>query len=278
MSFKSRFRSMLFSLSFILVATWLVFAGILYVTQEQLIFIPSRHLTSDPSAVGLGYENVTLDTPDGERLHGWYVPAENPKGVLLFLHGNAGNISHRLASIEIFHQLDLSTFIIDYRGYGSSTGKISETGSYVDAETAWNHLTMARGHAPREIIIFGRSLGAAIAAWLAARVDPAGVILESPFRSLESLARQYYPYMPVGTLLRNHYPTETYVAAIHRPILIIHSREDELIPYSHGESLAATAAERAVLHTIHGGHNEGFLLSGETYVDAIRKFSEDVLN
>ncbi|MDZ7737039.1 MAG: alpha/beta hydrolase [Gammaproteobacteria bacterium] len=269
---------MLISLTIILAGTWAGFAILLYITQDQLIFYPAKHLSSTPDNIGLLYEDISLSTPDRMRLHGWYIPAENPRGVLLFLHGNAGNISHRLASLEIFNHLGLSTLIIDYRGYGNSTGSPSEQGTYTDAETAWEYLVTERGHEPGEVILFGRSLGAAVATWLATQAMPAGIILESAFTSLKALAKEYYPYMPVGLLLRSRYSTEEYLVAANVPSLIIHSEEDEIIPYKHAESLLATAGRNSELHTIRGGHNEGFLLSEDSYIQAIRQFTDKVLN
>lgn len=277
MSIRFRPPRMLLTLSIIVAGTWAGFAGLLYLLQDQLIFHPSNRLASVPSAIGLPYEDVSLETADGKRLHGWYIPAENATGVLLFLHGNAGNISHRMASLEIFNRLGLSTLIIDYRGYGDSQGKPSEQGMYADAETAWNHLTMERGHNPGDIIIFGRSLGGAVAAWLAARVEPAGVILESAFTSLKALAQEYYPYIPVSLLLRSQYPTIDYMAAINAPTLLIHSREDNLIPHQHAELLRQAGGDSVQLHTINGGHNNGFVASGNYYTRIIRQFMDKVL-
>ncbi len=277
MPFRGRSATMLLTLLGIAIAVWTGFAVILYLAQDRLIFQPTRTLASVPSAIGLEYEDVSLQTPDGQRLHAWFVPAEDADGVVLFLHGNAGNISHRLASLEIFNRLGLSTLIIDYRGYGDSQGEPSEQGTYSDAETAWNHLTLDRGIDAGNIIIFGRSLGGAIAAWLGARVEPAGVILESVFVSLESLAKQYYPYMPIDLLLRSRYPTREYMAAISAPTLLIHSRDDELIPFHHARQLQQAGNERVELRAIQGGHDDGFVLSGDEYIDIIRQFKERVI-
>lgn len=277
MPYQPRAHNVLLSLAFIILAVWLALIVILYFLQDQLIFLPTNTLASRPSAIGLEYEDVILKTPDDVELHGWYVPAENSRGVVLFLHGNAGNVSHRLASLEIFNQLDLSTFIIDYRGYGESKGTPSEQGFYTDAETAWNYLTMQRGHKGQEIIIFGRSIGGAVAAWLAARVQPAGVILESTFTSLTAMARKHYPLIPVDLLLRSRFPTQEYLPAVDAPILIIHSRDDELVPYTHAESLYAAADASRQLHNLEGGHNEGFLLSGKDYAHALQTFIDKAL-
>lgn len=278
MPFRGRSVTTLLTLLGIAVAVWASFAVILYLAQDRLIFQPTRALASDPSTIGLEYEDVSLQTPDGQRLHAWFIPAEDADGVMLFLHGNAGNISHRLASLEIFNRLGLSTLIIDYRGYGDSQGEPSEQGTYNDAETAWNYLTLERDIDASKIIIFGRSLGGAVGAWLGARVEPAGVILESVFVSLESLAKQYYPYMPIDLLLRSRYPTREYIAAINAPILLIHSREDELIPFHHAQQLQQAGHKNVELRAIQGGHDDGFVLSGQEHIEIIRQFKERVIN
>ena len=131
--------------------------------------LPGRELIASPDDIGLQYENVSLTSKDGETLHGWYIPAPDSSAVLLFFHGNAGNISHRLDSIRIFHDLGLDVLIIDYRGYGQSTGKASEQGTYLDALAAWNYLVTTRRVAAERIIVFGRSLGGAIGGWLGTR-------------------------------------------------------------------------------------------------------------
>lgn len=278
MPFRGRAITMLLTLLGVAVAVWAGFAVLLYLAQDRLIFQPTRTLASVPGAIGLDYEDVTLQTADGQRLHAWFVPAEDADGVVLFLHGNAGNISHRLASLEIFNRSGLSTLIIDYRGYGDSEGEPSEQGTYNDAESAWNHLTIERGIDAGKIIIFGRSLGGAVAAWLAARVEPAGVILESVFVSLGAFAKQHYPYMPIDLLLHSRYPTREYMTAISAPTLLIHSRDDELIPFHHAQQLQQSGNGNVELRAIQGGHDDGFVLSGDQYIEIIRQFKERVIN
>ena len=138
----------------------------------------------------LAYEQLTLDTEDGVRIDGWFVPASSGGPTVLFFHGNAGNISHRLESIQIFHELGLNVLIFDYRGYGRSTGKPSEQGLYRDADAAWFYLTNIRGIDAKEIVLFGRSMGGAVATRLAAKTQPAAVIVESTFTSVPDMGRQ----------------------------------------------------------------------------------------
>ena len=149
--------------------------------QDRMLYYPDREVLQTPEDIGLEYEEVSLKTKDNVTISGWYIPAEHEKAVLLFCHGNAGNISHRLESINIFHNIGLSVLIFDYRGYGKSEGKPSEKGTYRDAEAAWNYLVEEKRKTPDRIILFGRSLGAAIAADIALRKIPQGLILKSGF-------------------------------------------------------------------------------------------------
>jgi uncharacterized protein len=266
---------MLLSILYVIGLGWLLLSLLLYVFQEHYVYFPSKRLIATPGVVGLGYESVTIHSSNGNRITGWYIPAPEPRGVLLFLHGNAGNISHRLHSLEIFHNLGLTTLIIDYQGYGESEGKPGEQATYADAESAWNYLTLERGYAPEEILIFGRSLGGAVATWLATRVNASGIILESTFSSARDVARKYYWYLPVGLILRIHYPAEELIPAIDSPILIVHSIDDEIIPFNHAEKLLNAAGDNARLLRIHGGHNDGFILSSREYVDGLKEFIDN---
>jgi fermentation-respiration switch protein FrsA (DUF1100 family) len=246
-----------------------------YLAQVRLLYlpdIPSRHLQAKPSDIGLAYESVVVRTADGVSLDGWWVPAQRARGTVLFLHGNAGNISHRLDSLRVFHQLGLSTFIFDYRGYGRSEGKPSEQGTYQDARAAWDYLTLTRGIAGSRIVVFGRSLGGAVAAWLASREQPAALILESTFTSVPALGAELYPFLPVKWLSRFRYPTEEYLHQVSCPVLIIHSPADEVVPFEHALKLYAAAPEPKAMLRIRGGHNDGFLLSGEVYRRGLEGF------
>ena len=193
------------------------------------------------------------------------------------MHGNAGNISHRLDSISIFHQLGLSVLIIDYRGYGKSTGSPSEEGTYIDAETAWQHLTQEKNINSNEIIIFGRSLGGAVANWLADKYTPAALIIESSFTSIPDIGKHYYPYLPINLLARIKYPSIDRMNNIMSPVLVIHSENDEIVPYKFGKELFEKANQPKVFLDINGGHNDGFLISGDKYTDGINRFITDVI-
>lgn len=253
----------------------------LYLLQGRLLFypnLPGRELKASPDDTGLAYESVNITTSDNIVLHGWFVPARRERGTLLFFHGNAGNISHRLDSIRIFHNLGLSVLIIDYRGYGRSEGRISEEGTYRDAEAAWQYLTGIRKIEPESIILFGRSLGGAIAANLAAKTKPAALILESVFSSVPDMAARLYPVFPVRLLSRFNYDTRKALGSVTCPVLIIHSPDDEIIPLENGKILYEAAHDPKSFLEIRGSHNEGFLTSGSKYVDGLDNFIEGVFS
>ena len=260
---------------------YLLLALVLYLFQGRMVFLsnlPGRALIASPGDIGLGYEDVSLTTSDNERLHGWYVPAEDSRGTLLFFHGNAGNISHRLDSIRIFHELGLDTLIIDYRGYGQSTGKATEQGTYLDAQAAWDYLINIRRIPADQIIIFGRSLGGAIGAWLGTRHTPAGVIIESSFSSAIDMARRIYPFMPVRLITRLQYPAADYACRLNCPVLVIHSRDDEIIPFAMGQTIYASVKQRKQFLELSGDHNSGFMVSHRDYVTGLEDFTQAILS
>ncbi len=250
---------------------YLVFVAYVYVFQDRLVYVPFSDLTSDPGQIGLEYEELFIDVQD-EKIHAWFVPAENPRGVILFCHGNAGNISHRLQTIELFHSLNMSTMIFDYQGYGKSSGSPSEKGTYLDAWSVWNYLVEDRGIEPEKIFIFGRSLGGAVAADLAAQSNSAGVVLESTFTSVKDLGTELFFFLPVRLLARFEYNTLEKLSKISSPLKIIHSPDDEIIPFSHGQRLYEAAPEPKYFTEIRGGHNTGFIESREKYMKKLDDF------
>ena len=270
----------LISLLTVAASIYVLLALTLYLLQGKMVFLsnlPGRALTASPGNIGLEYEDVYLTTSDDERLHGWYAPASKSKGVVLFFHGNAGNISHRLDSIGIFQQLGLDTFIIDYRGYGQSTGKTTEQGTYLDAQAAWSYLVEKRGIPADRIIIFGRSLGGAIGTWLGAQHAPAAVIIESSFTSGVDMARRLYPFLPVRLITRLRYPVAQYASRLECPVLVVHSRNDEIIPFAMGQSIFAAVKQRKSFLELRGDHNNGFYISRHDYFEGMNSFIESVL-
>ncbi|MES9993683.1 MAG: alpha/beta hydrolase [Candidatus Thiodiazotropha sp.] len=253
----------------------LAFSLYLYFNQTNLIHlpnIPSRELQTTPAQRGFAFEQVSLLTEDKVKLDGWFIPHESPRATLLFFHGNAGNISHRLDSIALFSSLGLSVLIIDYRGYGRSQGKPSEQGLYRDAEAAWSYLLEERSIPGQQILLFGRSLGGAVAAYLAANHDPMGVVLESSFTSVPDMAAELYPWLPVRWLAHYDYNSVERMADIGSPVMIIHSRQDEIIPFDHGRTLYERAAEPKRFLELSGDHNSGFMQNIDSYRDHWNNF------
>ncbi|WP_263784328.1 alpha/beta hydrolase [Salinibacter grassmerensis] len=259
-------------------------AGLAFAFQDRLLFQPSDRLRATPEEAGMDYETVRLDTDDGETLHGWWIPAPDvsretsaeasARRTLLFFHGNAGNISGRLESVEQFRRLGLNVLIVDYRGYGRSTGAPSEKGLYRDAEACWGHLTETRGLAPQEIVVFGRSMGGGPATWIASRKRPGAVILESIFTTVPDVGAHHYPFLPVSTLATNQFNNAARVGKINAPLLSIHSRDDRIVPFELGRDVYEAAAEPKQFLEIEGGHNDGFLVSADQYLRTIDDFLE----
>lgn len=244
----------------------------MYLQQSSMIFFPYATLDQTPAEWGLVYEDVFVDTEDGVRLHGWYIPRHGSKQALLFFHGNAGNISHRGASVEIFHRLGLNVFIFDYRGYGKSQGKPDEKGLYKDARAAWRYLSKERGFGQEEIILFGRSLGGAVAAELAAEIQPGGLILESTFSSAKDVANAVFPVLSRLIFLRYDFDTATHVRRVACPVLVLHSPDDEIIPFRLGEKVFQAAKEPKSFVKMRGDHNSGILMSQPDYERALGVF------
>ena len=250
--------------------------GCMYLQQPSMIFFPDATLDQIPTDWGLGYEDVFLKTEDGVRLHGWYIPRHGSQQTLLFFHGNAGNIAHRGASVAIFHRLGLNVFIFDYRGYGKSQGKPDESGLYKDARAAWRYLTDERGFDRKDIILFGRSLGGAVAAELAAEVRPGGLILESTFSSARDMADAVFPVLSRLIFLRYDFDTVAYVERVECPVLVLHSPDDEIIPFRLGEKIFQVGNGPKSFVRMRGGHNSGFLMSQPDYERAIGAFISSV--
>jgi fermentation-respiration switch protein FrsA (DUF1100 family) len=243
--------------------------------QGRLIYYPNyptREITETPQAYGLPFDEVRFTASDGIELFGWYIPVENARGTVLFCHGNAGNISHRMESIKIFLGLQLNVFIFDYRGYGRSSGSVSEKGTYRDVEAAWDYLVSERGITPSEIIIFGRSLGGAIAAWVAQDSDAKALIIESTFTSIPDIGATLYPFLPIKLLARYRYSTLAYLEHVRCPVLVVHSIDDEMVPMEHAQRLYNAAREPKEMLELRGTHNETILESGRHYENGLNAF------
>jgi fermentation-respiration switch protein FrsA (DUF1100 family) len=244
--------------------------------ERAMIWHPTRALEATPAQIGLAYEDVTFAAEDGCRLHGWFAPHPAARATVLFFHGNAGNISHRLGSLAQFHALRVNVFTVDYRGYGRSGGTISEAGSYRDAAAAYRWLRESRGIPAGRIVLFGGSLGAALAVDVAAREPAAGLIVESGFTSTRDMGRMLYPWFPVWLLVPSRYGSLAKMPRVQAPVLVLHSRDDRLVPYAHGERLHEAAPGPKTLFTMRGGHNSGPEETGPAYDRALDAFITEV--
>jgi len=251
---------------------WLGVVAWVYFHQSRLVFLPTSKLIATPADQGLAYEDVTIRTADSEQLHGWFVPHPTATGTVLFLHGNAGNISDRPVTLARLHELRLNVLMLDYRGYGLSSGRPSVPGTFTDASAAWRYLTIDRGKQPSDIILYGRSLGGAVAIELASRVRPRAVIIESSFSSLGAMAAEIYPYLPIRVLLRHEYPSSETIKRLTAPVFIAHSEDDELIPFHHGQRLLDNAPMPKRFYRLRGSHNQAFVQSGAPYYRALGEF------
>jgi fermentation-respiration switch protein FrsA (DUF1100 family) len=253
------------------------YAGItllLFAFQSQLVFVPEagREIIASPDRLGMAYEDVRLETADGLSLHGWYVPATQPRGTVLFLHGNGGNISHRLDSLLMFHRMGYNTLIFDYRGYAANAGKPTEEGTYLDADAAWRYLAEQKHTPSCRIVLFGESMGAAIAARLATREKPAALVISSGFTSVPDMAQHLYPYLPARWLAYIRYDTRSYLKSVTAPVFVAHSPQDDIVPYEQGQALYAAANQPKQFLELAGGHNEGFIFMRAEWVAALRDF------
>ncbi len=251
-------------------------AALMYFQQDRLLYFPSmgRELAATPARLGLPFEDLAIPTEDGETLHAWWIPAKDGRGAVVLFHGNAGNISHRIDYAAMFDRLGFSTLLVEYRGYGRSTGLPSEQGTYRDAAASWRWLTETKGLRADDVVLFGESLGGAVAAWLAARERPRALVLASTFTSVPDLAAEVYPFLPVRLLSRFQYNTVDALSHVQAPVLVAHSKSDDIIPYSHGERLFAAAREPKSFLELRGGHNDGFVFMRPEWVNALGAFLE----
>ena len=257
----------IYILSIALVA-YVVWALVLFFMQPKFVFRPIRDVCYTPGELGLDYEDVPFSAADGVKLHGWYVPAEDAHFPVLFCHGNGGNVAHRLDALDIFNRMGLNCFVFDYRGYGKSEGKPGEQGTYADARAACDWLQSHKKVPPDRIIILGKSLGASIAAHLAAERPARGLVLESGFTSYVDMGRRYYPYMPVRWFARFRYDTIGHIRRVKCPVLVLHSRDDTVVPFEFGRQLYEAAGEPKQFVELTGGHNDAFLVCAELYENA----------
>ncbi|MCA1961361.1 MAG: alpha/beta hydrolase [Desulfomonile sp.] len=244
---------------------------------ESQIFFPDPNLGYSPADFGLEFEDVWLETTDRVRLHGWHFPAGKTRPLLLFCHGNAGNISHRLDNIQRLLEKGIGVFIFDYRGYGRSEGRITERGFYLDADAAYEY-ARARASADRiKLVIFGRSLGGIAAVYLASKGTCDGVILESTFTNVKAMAREHFLFPVPGIGLEKRLDALGRIRKVKAPILFFHGDRDDIVPIRIGRELFDAAPPAKEFVTLVGaGHNDTYLLGGEAYFDRFARFIEEL--
>ena len=248
----------------------LFFMWVKYVESHNLYF-PMKKVTDTPELLGLPYEEIYFRTSDDKKLHGWFIPNDKAKFTIIFCHGNAGNISHRLEKIAIFYDLGVNMFIFDYRGYGKSEGRASESGLYKDTEAAYNYLTGERNISKDDVVIYGESLGGAASIELAERKEVKALITEEAFTSVKDMTKIYYPIIP-HFMIGTKFDSVSKIKDIACPKLIIHSLNDEIVPFYLGEKLFNAAGPPKEFLKIRGSHNTAFLDSEEEYIEGIKSF------
>lgn len=249
------------------------------VLDQLFVYHPHPWIERDWARTsGLPLEDVWFQSRDGTKLFGWYVEAGPSAPVLLWCHGNAGNVIHRLDNLAELYRLGLSVFIFDYRGYGRSAGKPTEDGLYQDALAAYGYLVNTRGVRPERLILFGRSLGASVAGTVASQRLAAGLILESPFPSIAAMARTHYLGLPLHWLLSGRFPLDERLSRVSLPVLVIHGDRDDIVPIALGREVFAAAREPKSLYVIEGAnHNDTYQIGGRAYFQRLKQFIHDIV-
>jgi len=255
-----------------------VLSGFFETIESWFLYHPFAAISVTPASYGVPFEEVRFPAADGTRLHGWYVPPVRADGpVLLWAHGNAGNISHRSENIAMIRrETGAGVFIFDYRGYGRSEGRPREAGLYADMRGAHAWLS---GRVPGgRIVLFGRSLGASVAVRLAAEGVPSreiarAMILESPFESLAAMGEQIFPFLPIRRMVVQQFDNVKWLPRAKLPLLLLHGDADEIVPFAQGRRLFELASPPKRFHRIAGaGHNDTYLMGGPAYWAAWREF------
>jgi uncharacterized protein len=262
------------------ILVYAVLCLLVFFFHRRLIYFPYSALVSTPSEAGLDYRDVFFDAADGPKIHGWIVEpfpgatgaVVSPRANLLFFHGNGGNLSYSVEALRTFAVMGYRTLAIDYRGYGRSGGSPHEEGLYRDAEAALRFFCDEYGLRADEVVYVGRSLGGGVALELALREKPAALVLESPFASIRDMAGMMGYLFPLRLLLGDRYDNVGKVGGLDCPLLVIHSGEDEVVPFRQGVRVFEAAAEPKEFIEIRGGHDEGYYESGSVYTEGFMQF------
>jgi len=263
---------MIFWLAVVVVGGFAILSLYVYLSQGRIVFQPSRRISATPDELGLVHDEVYIDVTDGDRIHAWYFPINDDSTTVLFCHGNAGNISHRLETMKMLTEIGANVLLFDYRGYGLSDGQLGEENMYTDAEAAYRWLLREKSIASHNIIIFGRSLGGAVGVELAGRVQCAGLIIESSFTSVAEMGKHLYPYLPSRWLVRYHFDSVAKIGRLECPILVMHSQQDEIVPFRMGYRLYEAARGPKRFVELRGGHADQGLSPNDLYRNELRKF------
>ncbi len=242
--------------------------------EKGTVFFPEREFIGTPADAGLAYEDVFFRTTDGVRLHAWWVPHPRAIATWLWFHGNAGNISHRLENLALLHQaVPVSVFLFDYREYGRSEGQISKAGTFLDAAAAFQAAAAQATGSARPLILFGRSLGTALAVRVAAQHRCAGCVLEAAFTSSADVMRLYFPFLPPPPPGVPTYDSLALIGNVRCPILFVHGEHDEIIPLEMARRLFTAAREPKAFEVIPGaGHNDTYVVGGQAYFETLARF------
>ncbi len=245
---------------------------ILEYSEKGIVFFPDPVLIGTPADYGLEYEDAWFPATDGVKLHGWWVPQPGAP-TLVWFHGNAGNISHRLENVKLLHdEVGVQVFIFDYREYGRSQGRISREGTFLDAAAAYRYASETRGVAPADLVLFGRSLGTSLAVDLAAREPCRCLIIESPFTNSSEMARLFAPFL-FDWRPRVPYDNLGKIGRVRVPVLVVHGTDDEIIPVEMGRRVFAAANSPKELYAIPGAHhNDTYLVGGKEYFERLKAF------
>jgi len=244
--------------------------------EDFFIYYPDSYLDSHPADWHLDCEEVWFDAEDRTRLHGWFFPIKGDVPVILFFHGNAGNMSHRLDNVRLLLDQKIQVFIFDYRGYGKSAGKPSEAGLYLDGLAAYDFLVNIKHIPPRKIVAFGRSLGASVAIELSQKRKVKSIITESAFTSTKGMAKTMLLFKAFASLFPEHFDNLGKIPGVNVPKLIIHGENDKIVPFSMGQKLFQAAPHPKYFFPIKGaGHNDTYLSGGKKYFEAFAAFARD---
>ena len=242
-----------------------------------LLYFPVRRVEQTPAVAGLDYEDLAIATGDGERLHGWWIPTSSRRiGHVLLCHGNAGNVGDRVLHAELLTAAGFDVLLFDYRGYGRSSGRPDEEGTYRDARAAREALIRRPRVDPERVLYLGESLGGAVAVALAVEHPPRGLILQAAFTSVRDMARVHYPFVPAA-LVPDAYPSLRRISRLRAPLLVIHGERDEIVPVSHGRALFEAALGPKRIEVLPGvGHNDLLPLAGRRYAELIASWAGEL--